>query len=301
MKTFNHFLGKTTLVLFLVFVISTSIAVAYAMVYPDVLDELAIVNSDGDWNLVVNTNKTSDFDTIEVRNAYEVETPVPNIVIDIDTDQVVFIEEERDTIWIEYVAEQPKSDQYTLETDFYADEETLYIHTSSAKSNLTVDKTYKRQINIHIPKDYLFNSISIKASSDLIDNGFIPTQVKSITIETPIASVDLDINTALERLVIDNDYGKIDLNIYEPINTLSINSSIGDITVLYETRVDTLILESDTSNITFKGPSDTTLFIDHDMDITLFNEGEYGFVEDPDLASVIINTDLSKIHLLDNQ
>lgn len=301
MKSFNRFLGRTTLILFLVFVLSTSVAIAYALIYPEVFDELEVVNSNGEWNLVVNNGRTSDYETIEIRDAYEIETLVPNIIIDIDTDQVVFIEEDRETIWVEYVAEQPKSDQYTLATDFYSDDDTLYIQTKSAISNLTIDQTYKRMINIHIPKDYYFDSISITASSVTIDNGFIPSNIKSVNIESPISIIELEISNPLDRLVIDSDYGKINLLINEPIKTLSINSDLGDIDVTYETAVDTFILESDTSNINIKAPKDTTLFIDNNDDITLLNEGTYNITYETESANIIINSDLGKIHLLDNQ
>lgn len=265
MKVFNRNLGYLAIIFFVMIIASISVASSYMqrndITFKDLFEGTTQIRFDDDFDLKLNSifndlEKSSHFDTktIEKTNTFD---PAKELFVSSSIEEINFIEEERDTLQIDYYRELPNSKYYSVDYNAAASNDKISVTASMSVRNLTINSDYKGSITIHVPTGYTFDKLTIDSGISKLKDSNIYLNTKDMTIlsslgdvklditkpldslhiTSNLGSVDLDISSEIDKVVINCDLGKIDLKIEEPVQTLTLDENMGDIKIIANAAV----------------------------------------------------------------
>lgn len=266
MKTFNRNLGYLAIIFFVMIIASVSVASSYMrrndISFIDLFEGTTHIQFDDNFDLKLNSllndlEKSSHFDTKVIEKTSKFE-PAKELFVSSSIEEIVFIEEDRDNIQIDYYRELPDSKYYTVDYNADSTKEKITVSASMSVKNLAINSDYKGSITIHVPKNYIFDKITIDSGISKLKDSNIYLNTKDLTIlsslgdvkleitkpletlhiTSNLGSVNLDINSTIDKVMINCDLGKIDLTVNDPINILTLEENMGDIKLISNANIN---------------------------------------------------------------
>lgn len=248
-SSINKFMGITALILTIVLIISITIISIYVTNNFDGSFNWSSGNNNWTWDLSFSwpwsdKEKSSDFDTDVSIETASFDIP-ENIVVDVSLNKVIFVEEKREDIYVEFYAQKPATDLYKIECSSYFSNKTLYIESSTTIKNLILDKKYDSYVKIHVPKDFYANSLDLRLALGDITNDSIIQNVDQLILKADLGDIDIDITSDKTTLSINASMGNATVNIMADVKSLDLTASMGDIEITTDGTIDTLWTKAD--------------------------------------------------------
>lgn len=257
MKKFHKLLGTTALTLTIVLVLTTTFTGYYLSKHKEILTQFHtmnfapfVTNVHYDWSLI-NNQKSSSFKTITdtKKNNFPL---CDTLVINVTLENLKFVEEDRTDILVEYTNEHPDTNLYQIDYRAEKIDQTLYVETEYAISDLFIDKEYKSGIVIHVPKNYTFKNMDMTLSMGQVNSDNIYEHVNNLKITSNLGDIRLDITTPKDSLIVDNDAGNMELTVSAPISEFEAKSSFGESKFEFEDTVKSIVCDLDMGNLTLE-------------------------------------------------
>ncbi|PKM51113.1 MAG: hypothetical protein CVV02_08160 [Firmicutes bacterium HGW-Firmicutes-7] len=294
MKGFHKFLGVASIIFLAVLVVATSFTGYYISKNKDILSNFGNFKVDGknfDYNWsIFNNNRSSQFETLTVSQTDNFTLP-DSIVINSSLEDVIFIEEDRSDIMVEYYNEYPNSPLYSIDYKIEQLENTLYINSYYSVTNIFIDRAYASYINVHIPKDYQCNILDLTLSMGEITNHSIFDNINNLYLSASLGNVELDITTPKESISVNSEMGAITLNVSAPVQSFDSKSNFGEIKLNFTETIGTLVCELDMGSLEITSDKN----IEHARFSTKMGSTQGTFYSN--IATLSANADLGNIDL----
>lgn len=273
MKSLNKVLGITAIVL-VVLLFSTLIATSvYLTSNKEILEEFpsfhGFTNRSFYFNNSIGPHKrSSSFQTLEVSREDRFENP-KSMVIDVAIEPILFIEEDRSDILVEYYHEYPDSSLYSFDYKTNMENDILYISSSYTVLDIFFDRDYESYIYIHVPTGYTLDTLDLTYDLGEVTDDSIFESVNDLNIHANLGDVNLSIdspknnlsitcdmgnialitNAPIKKLNAEANFGKIELNLLETVGSLYTNLDMGNLELYAEGKIESAFTEADMGNI----------------------------------------------------
>lgn len=258
MRSFNRFMGIAALVLVIVMIGSIIFASSYISSHRELLSELGI-NSHGNaiqWNWPFSSNeRSSHYETLTQSDESTFTLP-ESIILDIGTDELVFIEEDRTDILVEYINEYPDTPLYQIDYQTEMKNDNLYITSSQNIKSLYLDKDYESRITVHVPQDFELDTLDLTMSMGEITQQSIMNKVNNLILSANLGDIDVEIDSPKDSLNIDCAMGSIELDVNAPVKTLDCQASFGEVNLNLGSSIAILSTSADMGSINITAESD---------------------------------------------
>jgi hypothetical protein len=232
-------MGFLSGIFLLIIILSVTVASSYMqrndISFEDLFDGSSSIQYGNDWNFNGNfifnqTNKSSDYETriIEKNETFDI---VDELFISTTIEEVVFVEEDRSDILVEYYRESPDTGAYDVKYKTSSTSNKLSVSTSLSIRNLRLNKEYKGKITIHIPSDYIFEKVTLDSGAAKIRTENIYSKTRALSIIASFGDIDITTDSPIEKVNVRCNLGSITLNVNKPINDLYIDCEMGDIKI----------------------------------------------------------------------
>lgn len=264
MRKLNKFLGITSLVLFLLLIVSLLFTGYYISSHSQILQSFKdfqyshFGNFEYEWSLFEH-QKSSSFETL-IQEKTDNFLPVKSIVADISLEELAFVPQDRSDIQVSYYSEHPDSPNYTSEYSAEIIDNTLYIKSSYKISEMILDKSYTNKIIIYVPKDYSCDNFDLSLSLGDITQNSVWENTKNLTLKTKLGNIEVAIKSPKDNLTLIGSGGTIDFSAEAAIKALNINTSFTDIDIKTTAPINLFECELDMSNLTLTSSSTINSF-----------------------------------------
>jgi len=343
MKSFHKTMGYLAGIFTLMIIVSISVASSYMsrnnISFLSLFEETSTLEFDEDFEfkldgLFNNIELSSRYDTKIIKDSQSFNL-TKELFISSSIEEIIFIQEDREDIKVDYYRELPDSKYYSV--DYKVNESSNRLNISAAMSvkNLTINNDYKGSITVYVPKAYAFDKITLDSSISTLKSENIYPFTRNLTIISSLGDIDIDITESLDslnitsklgsikldikgeidKLYINCDLGKINLTIDEIINDLSIEENLGDIKITSNAFIGTSKIHNNMGKLegtfakeiksidfsTNMGSIDITL-LDND-DISIYSETNLGSVDSDfpsttkELTDFIFTSNMGKIKI----
>lgn len=316
MSSFHKTMGYLSAIFLIMIVLSLSIANSYMsqnnINFDSIFGESGNLSYDARNNISIfdSGQSSSNYETVN-KNESKTFDLVDEIFVSTSTEEVVFVEESRSDILVEYSRELPDTNKYQVDYKVDSSNNKLTISASMKSSNIAINKIYEGTILIHVPTDYVFDKITIDSGAAKITSDNIYTNTKSLSTIASFGDIDIDIDAPIEEVIIscsfgsiivdvDNkiqdlditcDLGRIELNINDNIDTLTINEELGDVQVASTASIKEVTITNSMGAIYAMFEETVgSVSIENSMGDIIVD-----FYDNPDI-SIYINTELGSIH-----
>ncbi len=254
MRSFNRFMGITALVLVVVLIGSIIFTSTYVASHRELLNELG--GNGVQWNWSFGSNeRSSHYETLTQSDETSFALP-ESIILDIGTDELIFIEEDRKDILVVYVNEYPDTPLYQVDYHTEMKNDTLYITSSQNIKSLYLDKDYESRITIHVPQDFKLDTLDLTMSMGEITQQSIMNNVDNLILSANLGDIDVEIDSPKDSLSIDCAMGSIELDVNAPVKTLDCQASFGEVNLNLGSSVGSLSTSADMGSINITAQSD---------------------------------------------
>lgn len=291
MKSFNQFLGKSAIFFSILLFLSIVVSVTYGISHPNLFNNLDFKAPDGSFNFAFTGRYLSEFSTITEMDTFTADTDINNIVINSSFEQIQFIEEDIDTIWVEYLREKPEANNYQTTYSITAQNDTLIINTTTTIRDLITDKNYAGYIKIHVPKNYHFTSLDLNSDVSEINSDSILKQVDNLYLTAALGNIDITIDAPKETLKVFNELGSSIVLINAPIETLDISTALGNLDLTIKNPINYMYLEAEIGNIDIDAKADISTSIINNQ------SGKVDMVTTGAIKDLTIQNDVGVINL----
>lgn len=232
MKSFNKFLGLTSVVLLILLIGSIFVISMYLVSNPKIADDFSI---DFPHNLSVNWGsfggkRSSSFKTVVIEESKSFSV-CDEIVIDTAFEDIIFVEEERDNILVEYYHEKPDTPLYKVSYSIDYTDDKLTITSNSTIRSLMTDKSYDRYVKIYVPNDYTFETLDLSSSLGEINNDSILSNVDNLIVNADLGDVNFEIESPKKSVTLNCDMGRLEFTSFASIESFDASCSLGDINI----------------------------------------------------------------------
>jgi len=259
MKSFHKTMGYLAGIFTLMIIVSITIASSYMtrnnISFISLFEETSSLEFDNNFefkldNLFNNIDLSSRYDTKLIEDSQTFDL-VKEIFISSSIEEIVFIQEEREDIKVDYFRELPDSKYYSVDYNINDTNSRLNITATMSVSakNLTINNDYKGSITIYVPKEYLFDKITLDSSISTLKSENIYPFTKNLTLISSLGDIDIDITEPLNSLNITSKLGSIKLEIKSEINKLYINCDLGKINLTIDESIGDLAIEENLGDI----------------------------------------------------
>ncbi|PKM93829.1 MAG: hypothetical protein CVU84_13020 [Firmicutes bacterium HGW-Firmicutes-1] len=253
MRGFHKFLGITSLILSIVLIIAISFTGYYISKHKDILSNFGNLQINDGKNLnynwsIFNNNKSSQFETVTASQTDNFSLS-DSIVINSSLEDVIFVEEDRTDIMVEYYNEHPSSPLYSVEYKVEQVENTLYINTYYSVTDIFIDREYDSYIKVHVPTDYVCNTLDLTLSMGEITNQSIFGKINNLYLTSSLGNIDLDITTPKESISVHSEMGDIDLRVSAPVTSFDSTSNFGEMSLDFTDIIESLVCELDMGSL----------------------------------------------------
>lgn len=316
MSSFHKTMGYLSAIFLIMIVLSVSIASSYMsqnnINFGSIFSETGNLSYDATNNISIfeSGKNSSNYETVSQNDSKAFDL-VDEIFVSTSTEEVVFIEEDRDDILVEYYRELPDTNKYQVDYNVNSTNKKLTISATVKSSNIAINKIYEGIIYIHVPSDYVFDKITIDSGAAKITSDNIYTKTKSLSTIASFGDIDIDIDSPIEEVIISCNFGsiivdvnekvqdlditcelgRIELNVNDDVGTLSINEELGDVILTSSASIDDVVITNSMGAI-------KAVFEETVRSVSIENsmgDIEVDFYENPDI-SIYINTELGSIH-----
>lgn len=234
MKSFYKTMGYLAGIFFLIIILSVTVIKSYMDANSIPVKEI-FETIDNDWNIVYSSayrryDEYFDYAKYETKKIdVDYTSPlVDHLVISTINEDIEFIKENREDIYIEYSRTYPVVNNFSIDFSPEHNNDTLRIELHPDTSYFHFYTSYDATLKIHVPIDYRFKSIEIANEvADLHDTAI----------------------TATDRLQISANVGNVDLDIPFSLSTFSLSQTVGDANIHFEETVDDIDVQSDTGSL----------------------------------------------------
>lgn len=254
MKSLNRFLGMATGVFLILLIAAVIISTIYVSSNKNIFTENNFgngfnnVNWSWDWPWS-NQEHSKDYETVIVEDSKQFDLP-KNMYINVAIDEVIFIEESRTDVRVEYFSERPDTSNYEVEYATEDVDDSLYINSQISIRNLILDSDYESYIKIHVPLDFPLDRLELTMSMGEINQSSILENVTNLKIDAQLGDVNLDINGKKETLTVNCSMGNIDLTVDDSVETLDVSANFGKMDLKIEGTVNDLYASADMGDLT---------------------------------------------------
>lgn len=256
-----------------------------------------------------------DFDTIEIEESNQFQIP-KEIFVSTTIEQVIFIEEERSDVLVEYSRELPDSEFYHVKYKAEEVDDQLYITATHSSQFLIFGGDYKGVITLHIPKGQHFNKITIDSNIANLEAEHIYSnadEIKIITnigninfkavypsdkieISSNIGSIHLSNTAILQNIYISCDSGNISIDSYNTIQSLQIENDAGSIQGTFQNFIEKANITTNIGsiNVKFLDNQEMTIYMntsvgDTSSDFKTVSKAKTNYIFTTDVGSIHIN------------
>lgn len=241
---FNHFIKNALLVCVGVAAISGLLLMSYMdsknLTFEEIFHEGAFNIHLGDGRILddfeeldLSARISSNYQRYETKDIYKEDTfdLQDNIKIITSTEEVLFIEEDRDDIQIIFEREVPDTSRYTVDYKAKSSGDQIVIEVDLRTNGYYAEKDYQGLITVYIPENHHFDQVTIKSS---------------------IASHNMVLPKDVDRVDLSVDFGSIYLIIDEPLQALELSLNAGDLFFEINAPVDKVEASLDTGELNFE-------------------------------------------------
>jgi hypothetical protein len=256
MKQFNKFMTYTLIICFVSLIVSTITFITYISSHKIQLEQ--IVNTEFNINLAdynfnfpwsfKSSKNSSLFETIKEKKSEEFDS-CDELFITTSKDKIMFIEENRNNIKIDYYTEKPNTALYKTFYEVKQTNNKIYITSTYSTYNLVTDINYDSYVKVYVPLNYKFNKLVLDSSLLTITNESIYDNVDSLIINANIGDINIEINKPKDILYIDSHLGNVYLTSNAPIKSLENRVHMGMATFKLNKTIDTLTCNNKMGNI----------------------------------------------------
>lgn len=315
----DHFVKKGLLVCIGLAAVSGLLAMSYMdsknLTFEDIFDEGMMnihLNSGrviGDFDdLRIQGNLGSAFKTYDTKELYESDVfqVSDEIKITSSTEDILFVEEDREDIKVTFEREVPDTSRYDLTYEARRSGNQIIVDVDLSTNGFYVEQDYQGLITIYVPRDYHCDRLTIDSSIASHTLG-LPRDVDEVAISVDFGSIDITVEEALDVLelslnagdlyfesqapvkVIDVqlDTGELSFDIHESVGNLKLKNNVGEIKGTLKTSPKTMSLDCDLGDVEVE-------FYEPILDLAVeVNIGDLNiYVSDQDEGLVYIDKDL---------
>lgn len=260
MKSFHKTMGLLSGIFLLMIVGSVSVASSY-MTNNDITIPLLFSDSteitesaSNKINIWDSGSNASSYDTITT-NRSETFNVVEEIFISSSTEEVIFIEEDRNNILVEFEREQPDTDNYEVLYNTNSSNNKLTISATLKSKGISINKVYKGSIKIYVPEDYHFDKVTIDSGAAKITSDNIYTNTNNLTAIASFGDIDIDIDDPINEVLISCNFGSIKVGVNDEVNNLDITCDMGTIDLEINDGINELSVKENMGDVDIEGNS----------------------------------------------
>lgn len=264
MKSFHRNMGYITGIFIIMIVASLAVSGSYMqrndISIKDLFEGSTHIQFDDDFGFKLDSifndiEKSSHFDTkvIEQTDTFKVSK---ELFISSSIENIVFLQEDRNDIQVDYYREMPNSTYYNVNYSAKETDDKITVSAAMSVRNLTINHDYKGTITIHVPMEYTFDKLTLDSGISTLKDSNVYLNTKDLTIISSLGDVNLSIAQPLEVLHITSNLGSVKLKIDSDIDKLTVNCDMGKINLTIDAPVNVLTLEENLGdiNITSNAP-----------------------------------------------
>ncbi len=272
---FDKFVKKGLLVCVGVVAISGLLALSYMDSKDLTFEEIF---EDGGFNVNLNrgrifddlnleANISSNYNRYETKDIYEENTfeVLDTIKITSSTEDILFIEEDRDNIKVTFEREVPDTTRYTVRYDAKATDDKIIIDVDLRTNGYYAEKDYKGLITLYVPNDYHCDKLTID-SQVASHNITLPKDVDDVDISVDFGSIDLVVEDSLDVLELSLNAGELYFKTNAPVKVIDVSLDTGELTFDINDHVGSVEIKNNVGEITgVLNESPTTMEVDCDL------------------------------------
>lgn len=260
MKSFHKTMGILSGIFLLMIIVSISVSSSYMtrhnITFPELFSETGnitygVESGSSFWRT---GEKSSNYETITIENSDSYEL-VDELFISASIEEILFVEEDRKDILVEYYRELPDTKNYQVNYKTTVLNNKLSISSTLKVNSLSINKDYEGFIKIYVPNDYQFDKVTIDSAAAKITSQNIYTKTNSLSAIASFGDIDIDIDSPIDEVIISCDLGSIEVNVNSKINNLDISCDLGEINLKLNEHVETLTISEDMGDIQLKASS----------------------------------------------
>jgi len=257
-------------IFFAMILLSITIAKTY-MVHNGISLRSIIYDVDGDlstdsWKFTMNQlDSSNDYASIFIEHSDTFDLK-KNLNIIASTENIYFVEEDRQDIQIDYNREKPDSDRYIVSYSADSDSDSINVSATYTTKNLSISGGYSGSITIYLPYNYAFNSITLDTGAAKITSDNIYTNTKELSIIESFGDIQLELDQAMEKVILSCSFGSVDLTTQNVIKNLIVYCDNGDVDLETQNEIANLKITNNMGNISVVADSQVgTISISSDL------------------------------------
>lgn len=173
--------------------------------------------------------------------------------IDIQTDisNLIFVEEDRQDVQVDYAYSKPDTSDYTVIYDAELKGNTLVIQQELKIKNYpsSID-AYDNDITIRIPKGLQVDQLSYHNNLGAIKDSFFYSRVKELELNASLGKIDIKLDNDLDKVKLVASMGDLKLVSDADITTLDMKADNGKLNLTSRGDIKNLIMNASMGSIT---------------------------------------------------
>lgn len=260
MKSFHRTMGYLSSIFLLMIILSIVIASSYmnrnSISLTQLFSEVGDISNNSTNNISFwgSGKSSSDYTTVNISES-ETFDLVEEIFVSASIEEVIFIEDDRDDILVEYHRERPDTSNYEVNYSANASNNKLSISATLKSKSISINKAYKGTIKIYVPNDYRFDKVTIDSGAAKITSENIYTNTNSLSAIASFGDIDFEINNPIDEVIISCNFGSIKVEVNESIKDFDVTCDLGEINLTLNDSIDTLTVNEDMGDVEINATS----------------------------------------------